>query len=69
MNCLSVCGLRDGIANIGQFCIDQKLAAAWRGEHEKGLFFKSNAPLPFGNKMVSVRETISKLTQELPMFA
>ena len=69
MNCLSVCGLRDGIANIGQFCIDQKLAAAWRGEREKDLFFKSNAPLPFGNKMVSVRETISKLTQELPMFA
>ncbi len=69
MNCLSVCGLRDGIASIGQFCIDQKLAAAWRGERDKGLFFKSNAPLPFGNKMVSVRETILNLTQELPKLA
>ena len=25
LNCLSVCGLRDGIASMGQFCIDQHL--------------------------------------------
>ena len=64
MNCLSVCGLRDGISSIGQFCIDQKLAAAWRGERSKGLFFKSDAPLPFGNAMVSVRETMDLLLRE-----
>lgn len=69
LNCLSVCGLRDGISSIGQFCIDQKLAAAWRGEREKGLFFKSDALLPFGDKMASVRETILNLMQDLPKHA
>ncbi|WP_459668514.1 nitronate monooxygenase, partial [Achromobacter xylosoxidans] len=32
MDCLTQCGLRDGIARFGQFCIDLKLAAAMRGE-------------------------------------
>lgn len=40
INCLSVCGLRDGLEKVGQFCIDLKLAAAWRGEVDKGLFFR-----------------------------
>ena len=28
LHCLSQCGLRDGIAKAGQFCIDSQLAAA-----------------------------------------
>ncbi len=61
LNCLSVCGLRDGIASMGQFCIDQHLSAAWRGEIKKGLFFKGKMPLPFGQCMKSVHETIEYL--------
>lgn len=58
LNCLSVCGLRDGLSKFGQFCIDLKLAAAFRGEISKGLFFRGAEPLPFGSAMRSVRETI-----------
>ena len=58
LNCLSVCGLRDGLAKVGQFCIDLKLSAAFRGEVSKGLFFRSADPLPFGEAMRSVQETI-----------
>lgn len=65
LNCLSVCGLRDGIPSMGQFCIDQRLSAAWRGEMKKGLFFKGNTPLPFGSCMKTVRETIDYLMQGL----
>lgn len=65
MNCLSVCGLRDGVASMGQFCIDQKLSAALRGDVRRGLFFKGNTPLPFANRMVSVRETIAYLLKDL----
>lgn len=61
INCLSVCGLRDGLDKAGQFCIDLKLAAAWRGETDKGLFFRGKDPLPFGQAMRSVRETIAYL--------
>ncbi|WP_434778862.1 NAD(P)H-dependent flavin oxidoreductase [Neisseria sp. Ec49-e6-T10] len=61
INCLSVCGLRDGIEKIGQFCIDLKLAAAFRGEVNKGLFFRGKDPLPFGDKIRSVQETIQYL--------
>lgn len=61
INCLSVCGLRDGLDKIGQFCIDLKLAAALRGEVSKGLFFRGKDPLPFGDKIRSVRETIQYL--------
>lgn len=68
INCLSVCGLRDGLEKVGQFCIDLKLAAAWRGETDKGLFFRGKDPLPFGNTIRSVQETIHYLLtgQELP---
>jgi len=48
LNCLTVCGLRDGIANAGQFCIDQRLAWALKGDVRKGLFFRGAEPLPFG---------------------
>ncbi|SCK15972.1 NAD(P)H-dependent flavin oxidoreductase [Vogesella sp. LIG4] len=58
LNCLSVCGLRDGLAKVGQFCIDLKLAAAFRGEVSKGLFFRGSEPLPFGDAIKSVQDTI-----------
>ncbi|MDO1510172.1 nitronate monooxygenase family protein [Neisseria sp. MVDL19-042950] len=61
INCLSVCGLRDGLEKVGQFCIDIQLAAAWRGEVDKGLFFRGKDPLPFDNAIKSVRETIEYL--------
>ena len=61
INCLSVCGLRVGLDKAGQFCIDLKLAAAWRGESDKGLFFRGKDPLPFGQAMRSVKETIAYL--------
>lgn len=61
INCLSVCGLRDGLEKVGQFCIDIQLAAAWRGEVDKGLFFRGKDPLPFGDAIKSVRETIDYL--------
>lgn len=61
INCLSVCGLRDGLDKVGQFCIDLKLAAAWRGETDKGLFFRGKDPLPFGHAIRSVKETIAYL--------
>ncbi|TIC78678.1 NAD(P)H-dependent flavin oxidoreductase [Crenobacter intestini] len=61
LNCLTVCGLRDGLSKVGQFCIDLKLAAAFRGEVSKGLFFRGKDPLPFGEQIRSVRETIDYL--------
>lgn len=61
INCLTTCGLRDGLANAGQFCIDIQLAAAFRGEVDKGLFFRGKDPLPFGSHIKSVRETMEYL--------
>lgn len=61
LNCLGVCGLRDGLNKVGQFCIDLKLSAAFRGEVSKGLFFRGADPLPFGDKIRSVKETIHYL--------
>ncbi len=61
LNCLSVCGLRDGLGKIGQFCIDLKLSAAFRGEVSKGLFFRGAEPLPFGDSIRTVRETMQYL--------
>lgn len=61
LNCLTVCGLRDGLNKVGQFCIDLKLAAAFRGEVSKGLFFRGAEPLPFGNAIRSARELIDYL--------
>ncbi|NLY64459.1 MAG: nitronate monooxygenase [Alcaligenaceae bacterium] len=58
MNCLSVCGLRDGISKIGQFCIDQRLSDAFSGDVKKGLFFRGKDPLPFGDQIRSVYDTI-----------
>lgn len=62
LNCLSVCGLRDGLSKVGQFCIDLKLSAAFRGEVSKGLFFRGSESLPFGNAIRSARELLDYLT-------
>lgn len=61
LNCLTSCGLRDGLEKAGQFCIDIQLAAAFRGEVDKGLFFRGKDPLPFGSAMRTVQETIHYL--------
>ena len=61
LHCLTTCGLRDGLAKIGQFCIDTQLAAAVRGEVKKGLFFRGAAPLPFGSAIRPVRELVEYL--------
>jgi nitronate monooxygenase len=60
-DCLAHCGLRDGTPGWGQFCIDARLAAALRGDVSKGLFFRGAGSLPFGSRIVSVRELLSRL--------
>ena len=60
-DCLSQCGLRDGIPGWGQFCIDTQLAAALRGDLRKGLFFRGVGALPFGSEIVSVSALIERL--------
>ena len=65
--CLSVCGLRDGIPKIGQFCIDTQLAAALRGELSRGLFFRGASSVPFGAAIRPARELIDyMLTGRMP---
>jgi nitronate monooxygenase len=61
LNCLTQCGLRDGIAKFGQFCIDSQLAAAMRGEVSRGLFFRGGASLPFGDAIRPVQELVEYL--------
>jgi nitronate monooxygenase len=56
--CLSVCGLRDGIASIGQFCIDTRLALALAGDIKKGLFFRGSESLPFGAAIRPVADLV-----------
>jgi nitronate monooxygenase len=60
-DCLAQCGLRDGLAGWGQFCIDTQLAAALRGDLAKGLFFRGVGALPFGSEIRSVRELMLHL--------
>lgn len=60
-DCLEVCGLRDGIEKFGQFCIDHHLAAALKGDVERGLFFRGSGELPFGQAVRSVGELIDYL--------
>lgn len=59
--CLTVCGLREGISNIGQFCIDTRLAFALKGDVKKGLFFRGSESLPFGNAIRPVKELLDYL--------
>lgn len=61
MDCLTHCGLRDGLARAGQFCIDLKLAAALHGEVDKGLFFRGTSRLPFGDQMRKVHDLMDYL--------
>lgn len=60
-DCLAQCGLRDGNPAWGQFCIDTHLAAALRGEVNRGLFFRGVGALPFGSEIRSVRELMQRL--------
>jgi nitronate monooxygenase len=61
LNCLTVCGLRDGIASFGQFCIDTRLAFALKGDVKKGLFFRGSESLPFGAAVRPVAELLRYL--------
>ena len=65
-DCLAQCGLRDGLAGWGQFCIDNQLAAALRGDVRKGLFFRGAGALPFGDQIRSVRDLMRKLLTPTP---
>lgn len=60
-DCLARCGLRDGDASMGQFCIDQQLGHALAGDARKGLFFRGAGSLPFGNQIRSVQELVQWL--------
>lgn len=55
-DCLAHCGLRDGVATMGQFCIDQQLSHALEGDERRGLFFRGTGILPFGKEIRSVHE-------------
>jgi nitronate monooxygenase len=66
-DCLAQCGLRDGKAGWGQFCIDRQLAAALRGDLKRGLFFRGRGALPFGREIRSVRDLLLRLLD--PAFA
>ena len=61
LECLSACGLRDGIEKFGHFCIDTRLAAALRGDVANGLFFRGREALPFGNAIRSVHDLLELL--------
>ena len=61
IGCLAVCGLRDGISAIGQFCIDTRLAFALQGDVKKGLFFRGSESLPFGAAIRPVAELLDYL--------
>lgn len=66
LNCLSVCGLRDGLSGLGQFCIDTRLAFALKGDVKKGLFFRGSEPLPFGNEIRPVADLVNYLVTGRP---
>ena len=70
LNCLTVCGLREGIASIGQFCIATRLAYALKGDVKKGLFFRGSESLPFGSAIRPVADLLEYLlTGRRPAFA
>lgn len=60
-DCLAQCGLRDGLPAWGQFCIDHQLGAALAGDVRRGLFFRGAGALPFGARIVAVRELVERL--------
>ncbi len=55
-DCLSHCGLRDGNAAWGQFCIDKELGDAMAGNRAEGLFFRGAGRLPFGRHIRPVHD-------------
>ncbi len=61
LECLARCGLKDGNPAVGQFCIETQLAAARRGDLERGLFFRGSESLPFGSQIRSVRDLLEYL--------
>lgn len=69
LNCLSTCGLRDGIEKFGHFCIDTRLAAALRGDKANGLFFRGREALPFGATIRSVRDLLDFLITDVKPLA
>lgn len=60
-DCLAHCGLRDGVASMGQFCIDQQLGHALSGDKRKGLFFRGAGKLPFGAEIRTVHDLMQWL--------
>lgn len=60
-DCLAHCGLRDGNAAWGQFCIDKVLGHALDGDVRKGLFFRGAGRLPFGEQIRPVRDLLNFL--------
>jgi nitronate monooxygenase len=60
-DCLAQCGLRDGKVGWGQFCIDQQLASALKGDLKRGLFFTGRGELPFGDQVRSVRDLLVRM--------
>lgn len=62
-DCLMQCGLRDGLPQAGQFCIDHQLAAALRGDVDHGLFFRGSEPVPFGAEIRPVRDLVGYLLE------
>jgi nitronate monooxygenase len=61
VECLTVCGLRDGIATSGQFCIATRLGYAMNGDVKKGLFFRGSEPLPLEGALRPVAELFEYL--------
>lgn len=64
-DCLAFCGLRDGVAKSGQFCIDRQLAYALEGDVNRGLFFRGSERLPLGKAIAPVKELMDYLLSAL----
>jgi nitronate monooxygenase len=64
-DCLANCGLRDGHANWGQFCIDKVLGHAYDGDVRKGLFFRGAGRVPFGRQIRPVQDLLNWLVPTL----
>lgn len=61
LECLAHCGFKDGDPEAGQFCIETQLAAAQRGDVNRGLFFRGSESLPFGTEIRPVRDLLEYL--------
>ena len=64
-DCLSHCGLRDGNASVGQFCIDKQLGHALNGDLDKGLYFRGAGILPFDAEILPVKALMDWLLGDL----